>query len=94
MILFQTFKTPFCIGNYIGEALPGWVISTDAHTFIRFFIDFCSSREAEATLAKCAKQYKRNPYWSLEDAQKHMRIYLNSLLISAYMKNVVIDLTY
>ena len=61
----------------------------DVLSFINFFIDFCKSEEAVYILERYIKLFKRKPVWKLEDAQKYLKIYKNSLLISTYMKNFI-----
>ena len=60
----------------------------DALSFVQFFIEFCMSKEASIILARFAKAVNRKPFWTLGDAQKYLKIYKNSLLITAYLKNV------
>ena len=84
---FRAFKTPFCIANYIGEAINGcnFIHQDDAFPFIQYFIEFCSSEGAEEILSIYAKNFKKKPYWKLSDAKNRMRAYQNSLMITNFI---------
>ena len=82
----RIFKTPFCIANYIGGALKN---TKDALSFVQFFIDFCSSEEASDILLRYTNERGWIPFYTLQNTQKYLKIYKNSLLISAHMKNVL-----
>ena len=84
---FRAFKTPFCIANYIGEAINGcnFIHQDDAFPFIQYFIEFCSSEGSEEILSIYAKNFKKKPYWKLSDAKNRMRAYQNSLMITNFI---------
>ena len=84
---FRSFKTPFCIANYIGEAINGcnFIHQDDAFPFIQYFIEFCSSEGSEEILSIYAKNFKKKPYWKLSDAKNRMRAYQNSLMITNFI---------
>ena len=83
----RSFKTPFCIANYIGEAINGcnFIHQDDAFPFIQYFIEFCSSEGSEEILSIYAKNFKKKPYWKLSDAKNRMRAYQNSLMITNFI---------
>ena len=84
---FRSFKTPFCIASYIGEAINGcnFIHQDDAFPFIQYFIEFCSSEGSEEILSVYAKNFKKKPYWKLSDAKNRMRAYQNSLMITNFI---------
>ena len=83
----RSFKTPFCIANYIGEAINGncFIHQDDAFPFIQYFIEFCSSEGSEEILSTYAKHFNKKPYWKLSDAKNRMRAYQNSLMITNFI---------